>query len=40
MTTIKNVTEVGKKAQKLRFHSANKIKNYNREGGKKRKNPK
>ena len=38
MTTIKNVTEGGKKAQKLKsligFLSANKINNYNR-GGKK-----
>ena len=48
MTTIKNVTEKKKKKKKLkslvRFHSANKIDNYNRggkkQGGKKKKNPK
>ena len=40
ITTIKNVTEEKKKLQSLiRFHSANKINNYNR-GGKGKKNPK
>ena len=44
MRTIKNVTEKKKKKtleSLIRFHSANKIDNYNRGGGnEKRKNPK
>ena len=46
ITTIKNVTEEKKKLKRLiRFHSANKINNYNRKGeikGKRKtkKNPK
>ena len=41
MTTIKNVTEGGKKLKSLiRFHSANKIENYNRGGKKEKKSQK
>ena len=40
MIMIKNVTEEKKKLISLiRFHSANKINNYNREGDKRKKNP-
>ena len=38
MTTIKNVTEKKKLKSLIRFHSANKIDNYN--GGGREKNPK
>jgi len=40
MTTIKNVTEGKKRLINLiRFHSASKISNYNRQWGEEKKNP-
>ena len=37
LTIVKNVTENKKKKSLIRFHRANKIDNYNREGGKEKK---